>query len=138
MGLKAKRSSQRKYARRASDKKHSFLSLEWMLANAKNLVALIMLGGLIGAGFGHFASAADVNQKFRSIQAQIYSVAVEGKIDSETRRRDRIQDELFRLRNGPNTKGSRAQIQRYESQLQDSNQRLRDLEKERNRKKEGQ
>jgi len=70
------------------------------------------------------ATNADVEKKFSAVKVEIKTVALEA-------RRQRLEDELFRLRTNVNEKGAMAQIQRYESELRDVTARLRQLEERR-------
>jgi len=91
---------------------------------AQTLIAVVIASGMVYGGVTHFATAADVEKKFKSVQTDI-------KVTANEARRDRLNDELFRLRSGPNFKGRDAQIQRFESELRDVNARLRALEERR-------
>lgn len=92
--------------------------------HSKEIVSLLLLVGMLIAGMSHFATAAEVEKKFAAVKIEIKVVGLES-------RRDRIQDELFRLRNDINQKGTAAQIERYESELLDVSARLRQLEERR-------
>lgn len=106
------------------DKKRNGLS-GFLLSHAKDLVAIFVLAGMIAGGMSHFATAADVEKKFTSIKVELKVVSLES-------RKSRIEDELFRLRSEAKVSpGISAQIARYEAELRDLSQRLRDLEKER-------
>lgn len=97
----------------------------FLLTHAKDLAAVFVLIGMAYAGMTHFATAADVEKKYNSLRIEIKVSTLEG-------RKARIEDELFRLRSdGGKSAGTSAQIQRYESELRDVSQRLRDLEKDR-------
>lgn len=92
---------------------------------ARDMTAVLVLVGMAGVGATHFATAADVEKKFQTLRAEI-------KISTLESRKARIEDELFRLRSdGGNSSSTRAQIARYEAELRDISQRLRDLEKDR-------
>ena len=96
----------------------------FLITHAKDVVAVCVLIGMGYAGMTHFATAADVNRKFESLKTELKVVSLEA-------RKARIEDELFRLRGDAQQKNSQPQIQRYEAELRDVSQRLRDLEKER-------
>ena len=97
----------------------------WFLNHAKDFVAVLALTAMIAGGMNHFATAADVEKKFKSLQVELKVAGLEA-------RRTRVEDELFRLRSeGKTDPGTRAQIARFESELRDVTQRLRDLEKDR-------
>ena len=99
-------------------------ALIYLMRHSKDIVAVLVLGSMLLAGFSYFASAADVEKKFTAVKVEIKTVALEA-------RRQRIEDELFRLRSGPPSKGATAQIHRYESELRDVSARLRQLEERR-------
>ena len=102
--------------RRSGESSGSFVVM--LQRYAQTIIALVMVGGLAMAGLNHFATAADVAQ----IKGELKAVALDA-------RKARIEDELFKLRSDKPTRGSNAQIQRYESELRDINARLRDLQK---------
>ena len=92
--------------------------------HAKDIAGVLVLGGMMIAGLSHFATAADVEKKFASVKVETKTVALEA-------RRQRIEDELFRLRSGTREKGTAAQIERYEADLLDVSARLRQLDERR-------
>lgn len=92
------------------------------LAHAKDAVAVVIFTGMAIAGLNHFATAADVQQKFDTLTTKIDVAVMEG-------RKARIEDELFRLRTGREDKGTKAQIERFESELRNVNAKIRDLER---------
>jgi len=92
--------------------------------HAKDIAAAVVLFGMAMAGVSYFATAADVDKKFSAVKVEIKTVALEA-------RRQRIEDELFRLRLGSPEKGTTAQIQRYEAELRDVTARLRQLDERR-------
>ena len=91
-------------------------------SHAKDAVAVLLLVGMGIAGLNHFATAADVQQKFGKLETKIDLAVMEA-------RKARIEDELFRLRTGSKDKGSQAQIERFESELRNVNARIRDPER---------
>ena len=111
----------RKKRERSTDKPRTLVG--WFLVHAKDMIAVLILVGMASAGMNHFATASDVKQTFNSLRVEVKIVALEG-------RKTRIEDELFRLRSDPKKQGSQAQIQRFEAELRDVTQRLRDLERE--------
>ena len=97
----------------------------FFLTHAKDFVAVGALAAMIYGGMTHFATAADVEKKFQALKIELKVVNLQS-------RKERIEDELFRLRaEGGNSPSTRAQIARYEAELRDISQRLRDLEKNR-------
>ena len=92
--------------------------------HAKDVAGVVVLLGMMIAGLSHFATAADVEQKFTAIKIELKTVALEA-------RRQRIEDELFRLRSDTKQKGTMPQIERYESELRDVSARLRQLDERR-------
>jgi len=73
----------------------------------------------------NFATAADLRELKTTFRVELKVVALEA-------RRDRIQDELYKMRSeGGDDKATKAQIERYEGELRDIRQRLRDLETKR-------
>ena len=101
-------------------KRNGFIAFAF--AHAKDAVAVLMLIGIGIAGLNHFATAADVQQKFDTLTTKIDVAVMEG-------RKARIEDELFRLRTGAKDKGTQAQIERFESELRNVNAKIRDLER---------
>lgn len=99
-------------------------ALIFLWRHAKDIAAIVLLGGMMVAGLAHFATAADVEQKFSAIKIEIKTVALEA-------RRQRIEDELFRLRSDIKQKGAQPQIERYDAELRDVSARLRQLEERR-------
>jgi len=89
---------------------------------AQTIVVLSVAGGVLYGGFTHFATAGDVDKKFKQVAMQI-------DVTSARQSKERYEDELFKLRQERTTDVTKALIQRYESKLQDINARLRDLEK---------
>lgn len=90
---------------------------------AQTIVTVALAGGVIWGGLTHFAAASDVEKKFSQIQYTILKTGTE-------MRKERIEDELFRLRQERASASRDAQIQRHEAQLNDLNSRLRDIERE--------
>jgi len=73
----------------------------------------------------NFATAADLAELKTSFRVELKVVSLEA-------RRDRIQDELYKMRaEGVEDRATKAQIERYEGELRDIRQRLRDLETKR-------
>src|SRR3990172_2481783 len=91
-------------------------------SHAKDAVAVLVLVGIVSGGLNHFATAADVQQKFGKLETKIELAVMEA-------RKARIEDELFRLRTGTKDKGTSAQIERFESELRNVNAKMRDLER---------
>jgi len=89
---------------------------------AQTIVTICTAGLLIYGGLTHFATAGDVDKKFKEVSMKIDAT-------SARQNRDRYEDELFRLRQQPASDVTQALIRRYESKLEDVNARLRDLEK---------
>lgn len=87
------------------------------------LITISVAIGIIIGGVNHFATASDVQQKFVLIQNKVDSTA-------QQQRKERIENELFRLRQERKTQANDALIKRYESQLDDADKRLRDLDRE--------
>jgi len=110
--------------RRNDDEGRPKGALIFLWRHAKDITAFLVLCMLGFSGFSYFASAADVEKKFTAVKVEIKTVALEA-------RRQRIEDELFRLRIGGRDKGTLAQIQRFESELRDVSARLRQLEERR-------
>jgi len=111
----------RKKLTRSTDKPRTLVG--WFLVHAKDIAGVVLLMGMASAGMNHFATAADVTQKFNAVRVEIKIVALEA-------RKTRVEDELFRLRSDPKKQGTQAQIQRFEAELRDVTARLRDLERE--------
>jgi len=96
---------------------------------AHELVTFTTAGIIMWGGFSYFATAADVETKFELLDRKIDTTAAE-------ERKYRIENELFRLRSTNSRDPSiKAQIQRYEADLQTIDNRLRDLTNERNQKR---
>jgi hypothetical protein len=91
---------------------------------AQTLIAVVIAGGMVYGGLTHFATAGDVEQKFKTL-------AVENKASEYRLTRLFLMSELYRLRKERRTPDNEAQIKSLESQLQDADQRLRDIERTR-------
>ncbi len=90
---------------------------------AKDIITIAAAGALIAGAFTHFATAADVEKKFKILEISIKVVSLDS-------RKTYIEDQLFRLRaEGTNSPSNRAQIARFESELRDVQAKLRDLER---------
>jgi len=89
------------------------------------LVTLIVLAGGFSTMATYYARADDVRKQFRSVTHQLEVADIHA-------RKERYEDELFRLRlvTSPDN-STRALIQRYETKLNAAEARLRDLQKER-------
>lgn len=109
-----------KHARRRFDS--GIFSWAWL--HAKDIGAVLILVGTISVGTTHFATAADVNAKYTLLKTEIKATGLEA-------RKSRIEDELYRLRNEPPSRGNDAQIKRFEAELLDISAKLRDLTKQR-------
>ena len=117
----------RSQRRRKTDKPRP-ASVAWLFAHAGQIVSVIILAGFIGAGMTHFATAADVEEKFQALQQQIRFAAKDAKRERLKSDKDRIEDKLRELRNSRNPRRVRPSILHYQSRLEDINERLRDLE----------
>lgn len=89
---------------------------------AQTFLLIGALSGMLYTGFTHFASAADVESKYKALDRKI-------DVARLMARKEKIEDDLFKLRSDPPRRGTQAQIQRYETELRDVNARLRDLER---------
>ena len=91
-------------------------------------VLLLTIGALTTGFYGmftYYAKASDVEKKFKSVSVQL-------EVADINARKERYEDELFRLRlvHKPDN-STRALIHRYETKLNAVDARLRDLQKER-------
>lgn len=112
--------------RRKSDRPKTLVG--WMLMHAKDLVAVLVLAGLVLGGYSHFATAADVEKKFSAIQMQITQASRDAKRERLLSDRDRVEDKLRELRHS-RFRSAKENIPHYEARLQDINERLRNLER---------
>ncbi len=94
---------------------------------AKRYASPLIVFGVLATGFwgtfNYYAKAADVEKKFSSVVTTI-------EVRDLRAKRERYEDELFRLRlvKRPD-ESTRALINRYESKLNATDARLRDLER---------
>jgi len=110
----------KKHARRKTDGGIA----TWLWRNSKNIAGVLVLVGMMWGLPTYFATAADVNAKFTQLRVEI-------KANNLESRKARIEDELYRLRNEPLSRGNDAQIKRFEAELLDISAKLRDMAKQR-------
>ena len=103
------------------------------------LVGLAALVGVIYGAMTHFVSAEDFKKKSTEVEQKFAAANADGekkygflrielRVVALEARKNRIEDELFRLCNDVKRQGTTPQIQRYETELVDVAKRLRDLE----------
>lgn len=112
--------------RRSTDRKPTFV--DSVRKYAQTLVSLALAVGVVVTGLNHFATAGDVDTKFKVLRQEIRQSSLDQQIATMRSERQRYDDKLFELRAERNPRKNQPTIQRYESLLQDTNQRLRDLE----------
>lgn len=112
--------------RRKTDRPKTLVG--WALTHAKDLVALILLASMGVAGYSHFATAGDVEQKFNAIQMQITAASRDARRERLLASRDGVEDKLRELRHS-RSQSAKENIPHYEARLQDINERLRNLER---------
>lgn len=87
---------------------------------------IIMLGAIVPisvAAFTHFATAADVEKKFTTLRAEM-------RMESAILQKKMMEIELFKLRSsGKNDPVTQAQIDQFESELNNLNAKIRELDR---------
>ncbi len=104
-----------------------------MLAQLKEKLGVIAgiigaAGTIVGAALtidARYASAADVAEVKQLAAQQLKTIRVEQAINTDTLRKQNLEDRLFelRLRSKP-TQLDKAMIERYEDQLRETNERI--------------
>lgn len=117
-----------KYRRRDKDKGRAQGLLAWAGRRASELFSILLVGGALYGMATYYATAADVEKKFQNLDTKI-------DINTAELRKSIIADQLVRLRTGTKGSGVEAQIKHYEAELQNVNDKLRDLERERKKQK---
>jgi CRISPR/Cas system-associated protein Cas10 (large subunit of type III CRISPR-Cas system) len=109
------------YRRKGDGSERGVLSV-LLLRYLQLIISLSVVTGLAYGGLTHFASAQDVRRNYSQLSLQIEEATLGA-------RKERYEDELFRLRNLPDSSQNAALIQRYVAKLDDINQRLRDIDR---------
>jgi hypothetical protein len=91
---------------------------------ASEIFSIILVGGALYGAHSYYASAADVDKKYERLDNKV-------DVGLSELRKAMIADQLVRLRTGKKDAGTDAQIKHYESELQNINAKLRDLERNR-------
>lgn len=114
----------KRFRRRRTDKRNGSAFVIVLQRYAQLLVTGALAVGVIVAAINHFATAADVEQKFLAVKRQITVATV-------TARKQIVEDKLYDLRSlSRQNSATRAAIEKYDAELRDLNARLRDLERE--------
>ena len=91
---------------------------------ASEIFSIILVGTALYGVHSYYASAADVDKKYERLDSKV-------DVGLSELRKAMIADQLVRLRTGKKDPSTDAQIKHYESELQNVNDKLRDLDRKR-------
>ena len=119
--------------RRRSDPQNGGMLMILAKRYAQPVITLAVAAGIVMGAVSHFATAADVESKFQAIQLSIRQASLDSQIAMEKAEQRHLEDKLDELRNAPATRSNRAAILRYETRLDNVNDRIRSLEERRSK-----
>lgn len=106
----------------------------WLLKHAKDIIAVVVLAGMMVAGMNHFATAGDVEKKFNQVgvdmSQKFNQISIQYKAGRLEDRKKAVEDKLDDLRETPDSRMRNVgRIKRLETELDDLSAKIRNLER---------